>query len=251
MKLIEVNNENIDKYGIYCIKDKKAPGYEAKKNWYLSNFKTGLKLIIALNEDNVQMGFIEFAPAEKSWRPVDAKYYTFIHCIFVYPNKFRNNQVAESLINFAIEGAKAENCDGICTFTSKGAWISNDKIFKKLEFEKVDKLGRFELMSKKFSDNAEDPKFINWKEYQKDYSGWNIIYSDQCPWHQKAIIELSKVAEKEGFEITIKRIESASEAKNAPTGFGTFALIKDGKELADHYISKTRFNNIIKKELNL
>lgn len=64
-----------------------------------------------------------------------------------------------------------------------GLWISNVKIFKKLGFEKTNKLGRFELMSQKFDEFQKNPRFINWKEYQRDYPGWNIIYSDQCLWH--------------------------------------------------------------------
>lgn len=35
----------------------------------------------------------------------------------------------------------------------------------------------------------------------------------------------------------------------APSIYATFNLINNGKLLADHYISLTRFNNIIKKEL--
>jgi hypothetical protein len=34
-----------------------------------------------------------------------------------------------------------------------------------------------------------------------------------------------------------------------PSGFGVFALVKDGKLLEDHYLSKRRFETIIKKEL--
>jgi hypothetical protein len=45
------------------------------------------------------------------------------------------------------------------------------------------------------------------------------------------------------------KIESAEKAQHAPSGFGVFALVKDGKLLEDHYISETRFKTILKKEL--
>ena len=43
--------------------------------------------------------------------------------------------------------------------------------------------------------------------------------------------------------------EAEKEAKNAPSGYGVFNLLHDGKLLEDHYLSATRFKNILKKEL--
>ena len=48
---------------------------------------------------------------------------------------------------------------------------------------------------------------------------------------------------------TFLKLTSPTEAQNAPSGFGTFSLIKDGKLLEDHYLSKKRFENIIKQEI--
>jgi hypothetical protein len=45
------------------------------------------------------------------------------------------------------------------------------------------------------------------------------------------------------------KLQCAPEAQRAPSGFGVFALVKDGKLLEDHYISETRFKTILKKEL--
>jgi hypothetical protein len=56
------------------------------------------------------------------------------------------------------------------------------------------------------------------------------------------------VAGEAGINLKIKKITSSQEAKNGPSGFGVFALLKDGKLLEDHYISETRFRSIVKKE---
>jgi hypothetical protein len=45
------------------------------------------------------------------------------------------------------------------------------------------------------------------------------------------------------------KLVTPREAQNAPSGFGTFALLKDGKLLGDHYLSRTRFENIIRQEM--
>jgi hypothetical protein len=52
-----------------------------------------------------------------------------------------------------------------------------------------------------------------------------------------------------GIEMKVTKLLTPEEARNAPSGFGTFSLIKDGKLLEDHYLSRTRFENILKKEL--
>jgi hypothetical protein len=56
------------------------------------------------------------------------------------------------------------------------------------------------------------------------------------------------VAEEAGINLNVKKITTSKEARHGPSGFGVFALLRDGKLLEDHYISETRFRNILKKE---
>ena len=83
------------------------------------------------------------------------------------------------------------------------------------------------------------------------FKGWHLLYADQCPWHDKSAGMLKETAVEYGFDLKITKIKSAREAKQAPSGFGVFNLLHDGKLLEDHYISKARFRNIINKELNI
>ncbi|WP_282134916.1 hypothetical protein [Seonamhaeicola maritimus] len=52
-----------------------------------------------------------------------------------------------------------------------------------------------------------------------------------------------------GIDLKVSKINTVEEAKNAPSGFGVFNLLRDGRLLEDHYISGTRFRNILEKEL--
>ena len=70
-----------------------------------------------------------------------------------------------------------------------------------------------------------------------------------CPWHEKSAFDLLNTAMDFGIDLKVTKIKTAKEAKNAPSGYGVFNLLHDGKLLEDHYISATRFKNIIKKEL--
>ena len=171
-----------------------------------------------------------------------------IHCIMIYPNKYRSSGAASTLIHACVEDAKSKGLNGICTFTSKGPWIATKKLFEKAGFKIVDKKGRFELMSLKLIQEAQDAVFINWEDQLPNFEGWHLLYADQCPWHNKGVKALIKSAREKGIDLSVKKIESSHDAKNSPTGFGVFALVKDGKVLEDHYISKRRFETIIEKE---
>ena len=76
-----------------------------------------------------------------------------------------------------------------------------------------------------------------------------VVYSDQCSWHEKSITDIKQAAIEHGIDLTEKKLKTPREAQMAPSGFGTFSLLKDGKLLADHYISRTRFENILRQEV--
>mgnify|MGYP001047342271 CR=1 FL=1 len=52
-----------------------------------------------------------------------------------------------------------------------------------------------------------------------------------------------------GIDLKITKIETVEDAKNAPSGFGVYSLLHNGKLIEDHYINATRFKNIIKRNI--
>jgi YoaP-like len=102
---------------------------------------------------------------------------------------------------------------------------------------------------KKFKSTTPTPHLIDWTLQQKKYKGWHLVYADQCPWHEKAVTVMKKVATDFNINLKIKKLKSASEARKAPSGFGVFSLLHNGQLLEDHYLSETRFRSILKKEL--
>ncbi|MDG1730364.1 MAG: GNAT family N-acetyltransferase [Algibacter sp.] len=248
-KIINVTPDNAEEETFFCIKDIKKPGFKSKQQWFEKRYKEGLKLKILKNESNKMIGFIEYIPACDAWRPVDANNFMFIHCMAVYSKKDRNKGYGKLLINEAEKDAKAKKMAGVCTMTSQGSWIADKRIFKQNGFNEIDKRGRFELFSKKWDAKAPNPKLFDWTAQQNKYQGWHIVYADQCPWHEKSVSNLLNVAMNFDIDLKITQINTAKEAKNAPSGFGVFSLLHDGKLLEDHYLSATRFKNILKKEL--
>jgi GNAT superfamily N-acetyltransferase len=249
ISIVEVTADNVSELGVFCIKDKKSPGYALKVDWFKSKINSGVKIRIATDKQNKQLGFIEYIPSELAWRPVEATNYLFVQCIVLMVKEARQNGIGSALLRYCEMDARKNNKSGVCAMSSNGVWMANRTLYEKNGYREVDKLGRFELMSLTFDDKFPQPRFIDWTKQQTQYKGWNLVYSDQCPWHQKSTTDLVQAASDYGIELKVKRLSTPQEARNAPSGFGTFSLIKDGKLLEDHYLSRTRFENILKKEL--
>ncbi len=243
-QIISVTPQNLDTYGLFCVKNKKNPGYESKLRWFLEEHPKGLRLKILQDEAGRQLGFIEYTAAEHAWRPVEAPNHLFVHCMFIYKNEDKGKGNASLLIQDCIADARSQGRAGVVAMSSDGAWITNKGIFLKNGFSTVGQRGRFELMHFPLVEGPL-PRLKDWEVRQKSFRGWHLLYANQCPWHQKCVEELQGCAEERGIRLQVAEITEAAIAQSAPSGFGVFALLKDGQLLEDHYISKTRFKNIL------
>jgi N-acetylglutamate synthase-like GNAT family acetyltransferase len=248
IQIIDVTPDNLKEHGMFCNKNTKSEGYKQKAEWYSKIYEQGVRMKIAQNEKGEKIGFIEYVPAEFAWRPIHSPGYMFIHCMYIYSNKDKNLGYGSQMVKKCEEDAKNLGMNGVVVMTSKGAWITNKTLFLKNGFEEFDKNGRFELCVKKFDASAPNPKLLKWQDKKVSNKGWSLIYSDQCPWNCSSAETMSSVAKEQGIDLKVSKITSAKDAQNAPTGFGVFNILKDDKEIEDHYISKTRFLNILQKE---
>jgi len=75
-----------------------------------------------------------------------------------------------------------------------------------------------------------------------------LIRSSQCPYIPKFTAEIIETAKKE-YDVELNEVDlrSPDDAQNAPTPYAVFSLIYEGRLLADHQISRTRFRNIMNK----
>lgn len=251
MKLIEVTPQNAEKETFFCIKNTKKQGFKDKLAWFEKRHKEGVKIEILKNEEDKMIGFIEYVPAKKAWRPIDADNCMFIHCIYIYSKKERSKGYGSLLVESAEKAAKAKGLDGLCVMTSTGGWLANKNLFLENGFQEIEVKDRFELMAKTWNKNAKEPKFLDWHSQQKKYKGWHLSYADQCPWNEKSVEAICKVALDYDIDLKVTKLNTVEEAKLAPSGFGVFNLLRDGRLLEDHYLSHTRFRNIVKKELKL
>ncbi len=249
--LVDITPSNVESETLFCIKNLKSPGFKRKKTWFTERYKEGLRMHIIKDTEGKMAGFIEYVPGEFAWRPIDAKGYMFVQCLMVYPNKYKNLGFGSALVNKVEAVAKEAGYSGLCSICSKGAWMADAELFQKLGFTNIEQKDRFDLLCKTWDTKDPVPKFRNWENERQNYTGWHLVYADQCPWHEKAVEAMWNTAQDFGIELKLTCLDSAEAAQRAPSGFGVFSLMHDGKLLEDHYLSATRFRNILKKEVSV
>ena len=249
----EMTADNIFEYGFCGSKSIQHEGCRRKAEWYKKRLSEGMRYKILYSEDKGTIGMIEYIPGEFAWRAVEAPGYMVIHCLCNFSKKLRGKGNASRMIDESIEDAKKEKMDGVAVVTRKGAWMVDKDLFIKKGFEIVDRQAPdFELLAKKFAKDAPSPRLKNNKKsVLKRYSkGLTILWSDQCPYIAKSIREMKEtIAQRYGIKARIIEIKNAEQAQNAPSPYAIFSLIYDGKLLAFHPISNTRFKNIMDKIL--
>lgn len=249
VKIVTIDENNISEYPPKCFLNPKNEGYLIKREWLQKRFSDGLIIKQLYTEDEKKcIGFIEYVPGEYAWRAVDAKGYLFIHCLWISPNKYKDKGYGSLLVEECVKDAEKQGKCGVAVLTSEGPFMAGKDLFLKKGFKSVSSVKpSFELMVKTLK-RGPKPKFMDWENQLSKYNGLNMIYSNQCPWVARFIDELDEIAKKKDLELKVTELKNAKEAQNAPSVYASFNLVYDGKLLADHYISKTRFLNIIKRE---
>jgi GNAT superfamily N-acetyltransferase len=253
IEIIDTNPDNICEYGFCGYKNVKQEGYRRKIDWLKLRFSEGMKFKVLYSAKDGSVGFIEYVPGKYTWRAVDSSGYMVIHCIAIMSRKYRGKRYGALLLEECIKDARKGKMHGTAVVTRKGTWMAGKELFLKNGFEVVDEAPPdFELLVKEFKKNAPPPKFRgDWGKRLNEYSkGLIIIRSDQCPYVAKAIREIRETAQtKYGMKAKIIELKNSKDAQNAPSPFAIFSMIYNGKLVADHPISNTRFLNIMNKEL--
>lgn len=252
-QLVTVTENNVDELGFFCVQNKKHPGYIAKRRWLRDRFAEGLRIKIVRTATQKTAGFLEYIPGEFTWRVVDAADYLVIHCLWVASKKFPLKGMAAALLNECFSDAKSYNKKGVAVVTSDGPWMANQKVYQKYGFEEVDQAPpAFQLLTREISGNKSAVFPTNWQQRLQSFQALTLLYTNQCPYISKAVGELPPVAKAFGVELKLQELGNAAEARQLmPTPYGTVCLVYQGRILADHPISATRFKNILRKDLGL
>ena len=248
-KIIPVTPENLNDHPQFiCFINPKHPAYPFKVEWFQKRYQEGLRInLLYPADENKAAAFIEFVPGEKAWRPVIAPEYLFIHCIWVSPDKNKHKGYGSMIIQYCSIIARMMGKKGVAVITSNDSFMAEKELFVKNGFSVVESTKEYELLALMFKD-GQPPTMNNHHAELAKYIGLHIVYSAQCPWVARFVEEVRQTPAYQHLNITFTELKTPEEAQFAPSFYGTFSLIYKGKLFVAHYISTTRFNNILKKE---
>ena len=243
MNIIEVDQQNVAERGFFCMVSKrKSEGYRRKLKWLSARFAEGMKIkMLDLSEGG--RGFIEYIPGKHTWRPVEAKGYLFIHCLWIV-GKSRGKGYGKLLLNECVEDAKKMGMKGVAMVTSERPWLVEKLFLEKHGFELVDQATpSFGLMVKRFG-KARPPAFTdNWDAKLKRCGrGLTIFRSDQCPYIDDAVKIIVDVAEQLEINSRVVNLQECRSVREAsPSPYGIFNVVYNGSLLSYHYLTKKEF----------
>ena len=243
---INLTQDNIDEEHICCaIGDPKhQEGVDKKKEWIKSKLKDG-HVFRKLNARGKI--FIEYEPIETAWAPVVGKNYMYIYCLWV-AGSFKGKGIGKELLEYAIKDAKNKKMNGICTLVSqkKKPFLGEKKFFEHYGFKVVDTINDYELLALEF-EKGDIPKFSDSaRKMEIDSQDFTIYYSNECPYVEYEVKELSEYAKSKNIKLNFIKIDSLEKAKNAPCIFNNWANFYKGKLISNTILNANGFEKLIK-----
>ena len=243
---INLDEKNIDEEHICCaIGDPKhQDGVNKKKEWIKNKLKDG-HVFRKLNARGKI--FIEYESIETAWAPVSGKNYMYIYCLWV-AGSFKSKGIGRELLEYAINDAKEKKMNGICTLVAKKKkpFLGEKKFFEHFGFKVVDSIDDYELLALQFNDK-ETPKFNeNTRTMKIDSKDFTIYYSNECPYVEHEINELSDYAKKNNIKLNFVKIDTLEKAKNAPCIFNNWANFYKGEFISNTILNANALEKIIK-----
>ena len=134
---IDLTAENIADQHLCCIirSKKPHPGVEAKRRWLVDRLPEGH---VFRKLDVKEKVFIEYAPLETAWVPVEGDNYLYLYCLWV-AGAYKDKGYGRALMEHCLADARDRGKSGICMLGAEKqkAWLSDQSFARKYGFETV------------------------------------------------------------------------------------------------------------------
>ena len=208
MNIIDLEDRHKPTYFV-CLEDWSEEMKEAgshKEVWFNKMKEKGLKVKIAIDDDEIVGGMIQYLPIEQSFAEGNDLY--FILCIWVHGYEkgrgdFQKKGMGKALLKAAEEDAKALGAKGMVAWGISQPFWMNAPWYEKQGYTKVDSDDDIVLLWKSFSPDAVPPKWIR-KKYEPELTPGKVTVTSflngQCPAgnivHERAKRAVSELGEK-------------------------------------------------------
>ena len=244
---INITEENLPKEHLCCaIADKKHQcGVDLKKEWLKNRIPESH---IFRKLDQKGKIFIEYAPLEKAWTPIDGENYIYIYCLWV-SGSFKDKGHGKALLNYCIEDAKNQNKAGVCIISSKKKkpFLSEKSFLLKNGFETVDTIGsEYELLALSF--DGTKPHFsASAKEMSIDDNTLTIFYGMQCPYIPNCIEQVETYCKANQIPLNLIKVDTLEKAKSVPCIFNNWAVFYHGKFETVHLLNEGYLKKLLER----
>ena len=246
MNIITVTSENLDQEHICCaISNNKDCQVASKKAWLAERFAEGL---VFKKCDVRGKCFVEYMPAEKAWRPIEAEGYMHINCFWV-SGQFKGQCYSNLLLDECIKDSREKGKKGLCVLSSKKKmpFLSDPAYLRHKGFIVADTAKpHYELMYLPFVADASKPGFKpSVKTPAINEQGFVLYYAHQCPFTAKYVPVIEEIAKAKSIPFQAIRYETTEEAQNAPAPFTSYSLFYNGGFMTHEILSEKKFEKLL------
>ncbi len=246
-EFINLTEENLPREHLCCIirNRKPHPGVEAKRQWLAQRLREG-HIFRKLDEKGTV--FIEYAPLESAWVPIEGENYFYLYCLWVL-GEYRGKGYATALMEHCIADAKAKGKSGVCMLGAKKqkAWLSDQNFAKKFGFRAVDETpSGYELLALSFDGTT--PRFSDGARACRIERQELVVYYDmQCPFVLPTVETLKDHCEKQGIPAEFVRVDTLEQAKALPCVFQNWAVFYGGEFRTVNLLAPAQLEKLIKR----
>ena len=240
MEVIDLDEGNKDLFCL-CLEDWSDEAKESgpKRSQWVERCRQhhGLRAKIAVDDNGVEGGMIQYGPIEHSH--VDGSGLYFIYCIHVHGYKqgrgnFQKRGMGRALLLSAEDDARSLGAKGMAAW---GVWLPfwmRASWFKKHGYRKADRQGLAALLWKPFVDNALPPRWFPKKDKLPEPIPGKVnvtAYSSGWCLAQNLVYERTKRAAAEfGDKVVFREIDTSSRDAVAKWGVADSVFV-DGKNV--------------------
>ncbi len=244
---INLTAENLADEHICCIirSRKFHPGIDAKKKWLSDRLGEG-HVFRKLNAKAT--AFIEYAPLETAWVPIEGNNYFYLYCLWV-TGEPQKKGYGKSLMEYCLADAREKGKSGVCMLGAKKqkGWLSNQAFAKKYGFEVVDTTNDgYELLALSFDGTT--PKFSQKvKSPEIESKELTIYYDMQCPYVYSYIEKIKQHCGTNHIPVSLIQADSLQKAKELPCVFNNWGVFYKGKFETVNLLDVDRIMKILEK----
>jgi hypothetical protein len=223
MKIIDLAPEFESLY-FCCLEDWSDEIKEAgnhKACWYSKMKDKGLRVKLALNDEGVAGGMIQYLPVDLS--SIEGKDLYFVLCIWVHGYKkgrgnFQRKGYGTELLKAAEDDVRKLGAKGLVVWGLSLPFFMRASWFKKHGYHVVDKAGIMRLLWKTYTADAVPPRFIKqkkWPVLRPDKVTVSLFVNGWCPAQNMVLERTKRAAHDFGKQVVLKEYSTLSaEIKN-------------------------------------